>query len=141
MENTDKIIREIQLATVKHYNPENYLCRPFCCYTLWKRYIYPVYGCSYKTYTQYLKVRFPEHTKYADYLLPTPRQYGTDAIRKIRAIYEYKQKHYPKAGRRERTIKSIWSEFIKTHFYIDYSGFLVYSRINPDDIEDAQAGQ
>jgi len=139
MEITPQMIREIQLITAEHYTSGE--CRPYCCYTVWRKYIFPVYKCSYRAYTQYLKVRYPDHTKYADYLLPKPRQYRAETTVRIRAIYDYRQKHYPLAGRRERTIKSIWRDFVKAHFDIHYSGFLVYSRINPADIEDAQADE
>lgn len=141
MENTEKTIREIQLLTIEHYDPVNNPCRPFCCYTFWKRHIYPKYGCSYRTYTQYLKVRYPDYTKDADFLLPKPRQYGTDAIRKIRAINEYMKQHYRLDEKPKITVKSVWKEFIKSHFIIAYSGFRVYSFINPDDIEDSQVSE
>lgn len=106
MDNLEKIIREIQLIAVEHYDPINNPCQPCCCYTVWRRFVYPIYGCSYKTYTQYLKVRFPDHTKYADYLLPRPRHYGTEALRKIRVINEYMKQHYRPADNPKMTIKT-----------------------------------
>lgn len=45
--------KDVKLITAQHYEPGN---NRRCYMQIWRHYIYPVYGCCYHTYLNYLGI-------------------------------------------------------------------------------------
>lgn len=50
------LIKNVQEIDRQHYEPYHDSCHKM----VWRKYIYPVFGISYRTFLRYLKIRLPE---------------------------------------------------------------------------------
>lgn len=58
---TIKRVMAIRTITENNYEPGN---ANKCYKAVWRKYIYPVYGCCYRTYLNYLDIPAPPETRH-----------------------------------------------------------------------------